>query len=532
MHDIEKKLAAAQTTIAVLKRRVLALQNGDGKTTIDLQLEESRQRMQRNEQRRALMEARAAQLEEQKAVLEAEVEARTRTIRTILDNVAFGFFLLGADGVIMPGATASCVSLFGEGVAGKPLHTVLRQPNRIGDIDAALSQVFDDFMPEEVSLSLLPATCTIDGRTLGLEARLVRDKAGAPAHVLVSVSDLTALHASQLEAERNHALVTVLSQRVGFAAFLEDLREGLVEGQAAIDRSDDATVRRIVHTIKGNAACFGLSDVVEVCHKIEDGEAIDGAALLAIRTAVRAFLKTHHAVLGMSDDDAASTQVVLDTARLHRLFELINASGSAELRAFAHQLRWQPADGVLAPLATAATRLASRLEKDIEVVVTGGDILLDMDVLRPIVRSLPHVVRNAVDHGVEEPGLRRLTGKPLRATLQISATEDDSGWQLQVTDDGGGIRRGAVLAKARQLGLIGDDAREEDDALITRLIFSDALSTAEATTEISGRGVGLPALREAVIACGGSIAMRSTPTTGTSFIIRVPRPPMALAKAA
>lgn len=81
---------AAEKTVAILKRRVLALQNGDGKTAIDLQQEEARQRMQRNEQRRALMEARAQQLEAQKAVLEAEVEARTRTIRTILGLVPAG----------------------------------------------------------------------------------------------------------------------------------------------------------------------------------------------------------------------------------------------------------------------------------------------------------------------------------------------------------------------------------------------------------------------------------------------------------
>lgn len=519
-------LAAAERTIAVLKRRVLALQNGEGRTSIDQQLEEARQRVQRNEQRRALMEARAAQLEEQKAVLEAEVEARTRTIRTILDNVAFGFFLLGADGVVMPGATASCSALFGEAVAGKSFAAVLRQQPRAGDIDAALAQLFDDFMPEEVSLSLLPTTCQIDSCTLGLEARLVRDADGKPAHVLVSVSDLTALRASQRDAERNHALVTVLSQRAGFAAFLDDLREQLSVAAAALQQHDEATARRVVHTIKGNAACFGLGDVVHVCHRVED-EAIDRAGLDAIREAVRTFLKTHFAVLGMSDDDATAAQVVLDTARLQRLFELINASGSVELQAFAHQLRWQPAEGLLAPLVSAAQRLASRLEKEVDVVVKGGDVLLDVDVLRPIIRALPHVVRNAIDHGIEAAGVRKHNGKPATATVTISATEDAQSWHLTIADDGAGIRRQAVLDRGRALGLVDDAADAFDDAVITRLIFADTLSTAEETTEVSGRGVGLPALRDAVAACGGSIAVRSTPAAGTSFIIDVPRPAAA-----
>lgn len=502
---------------------MLALQNGDGKTAIDLQLEEARQRMQRNEQRRALMEARAAQLEAQKAVLEAEVEARTRTIRTILDNVTFGFFLLDAQGVVMPGATASCASLFGGDVSGRAFADVLRQPQRAGDISAALGQVFDDFLPEEVSLSLLPTTCEINNRSLGLEARLVRGSDGTPAQVLVSVSDLTALRASQREAERNHTLVTVLSQRAGFTAFLEDLREQLVEAEAAVARRDDVTARRVVHTIKGNAACFGLSDTVHVCHRIEEGAVIELAGVQEIRESVRSFLAAHVAVLGMSDEDATAAQLVIDEARQKRLFDLIRASGSVELQAFANRLRWQPAEGVLAPLVTAAQRLAARLEKDVDITLDAGGALLDMDLLRPVLRALPHVVRNAVDHGVEDGAVRRAVGKPPRSSVRIAAAENDSGWRLLVSDDGNGIRREAVLAKGRQLGLVPPGADAQDDALITRLIFSDALSTADETTEISGRGVGLPALRDAVSACGGSIVVRSTPASGTSFVIDIPR---------
>lgn len=522
MSDLAVALAAAQRTVAVLKRRVLALQNGEGRTSIDHQLDEARQRVARNEQRRALIEARAAQLEQQKAVLEAEVEARTRTIRTILDNVTFGFFLVGADSVVAPGATASCAGLFGGDVSGRAFATVLAQPHRAGDIEAALSQVFDDLLPEEVSLSLLPTTTQIGTRTLGLEARLVRAHDGSPSQVLFSVSDLTALRDSQREAERNHALVTVLSQRAGFAAFLDDLRAELGEADAAVGRDDDASARRVVHTIKGNAACFGLSDVVAVCHGIEEAPRIEAGAPDEIRRAVRAFLKAHYAVLGMSDDEAAVAQVVLDTARTQRLFNLIEASGSSDLRSFAHQLRWQPAEGAFAPLATAAQRLAARLGKSVDVVVDGGDVLLDLEFLRPIIRSLPHLVRNAVDHGIEPPSARQQSGKVAIATLTFAASVDDTGWHIGISDDGGGIRRGAVIAKARELGLVGADADERDDALINRLIFADAVSTAEETTEISGRGVGLPALRAAVTACGGSIAVRSS-GAGTAFTIDVPR---------
>ena len=165
---------------------------------------------------------------------------------------------------------------------------------------------------------------------------------------------------------------------------------------------------------------------------------------------------------------------------------------------------------------------ARMLDKQVEFVVEGKEIELDRSMLDEIGDPIVHLLRNAVDHGIESPETRTALGKSATGKLTLSALRDRSAVLIRVTDDGRGIDRHRVMKRGQELGMI-DPARTElsDDELL-RLISRPGFSTAEKVTDISGRGVGIDAVQNRVRALGGSVEIRSIPGQGTSVTFRLP----------
>jgi two-component system, chemotaxis family, sensor kinase CheA len=168
-------------------------------------------------------------------------------------------------------------------------------------------------------------------------------------------------------------------------------------------------------------------------------------------------------------------------------------------------------------------RDASRtVGKPVDFVIDGKDIELDRSMLDEIADSLVHLLRNAVDHGIEAPNVRAAAGKPPAGRLVLSAVRDRSAVVIKVSDDGKGIDRERVLARAKRDGLV-DAARTEltEDELL-RLLARPGFSTADQVTDLSGRGVGVDAVYTKVRALGGAMDIRSVPGQGTTVLIRLP----------
>lgn len=164
---------------------------------------------------------------------------------------------------------------------------------------------------------------------------------------------------------------------------------------------------------------------------------------------------------------------------------------------------------------------ARALGKEVEFVVEGKEIELDRSLLDEIGEPVVHLLRNAMDHGLELPGERVAAGKPRAGRLTLSAVRERDSVLVRVTDDGRGIDRSRVLERARDLGLVG--AGEEPDVQgLIRLISRPGFSTAERVTEISGRGVGMDAVQDRLRALGGSVEIQTEPGAGTSITLRMP----------
>ncbi|MCG5500935.1 chemotaxis protein CheA [Ectothiorhodospira lacustris] len=159
--------------------------------------------------------------------------------------------------------------------------------------------------------------------------------------------------------------------------------------------------------------------------------------------------------------------------------------------------------------------------KDIELVVHGADTQLDKSVVERLSDPLTHLIRNAVDHGIESPAQRRAKGKPDQGQVRLNALHDAGSVLVEVSDDGGGLDRERILAKARERGVIPED-RELDDNAVWNLIFEPGFSTAHKVSNLSGRGVGMDVVRRDIDALRGSVEIESRPGEGTTFRIRLP----------
>lgn len=183
-------------------------------------------------------------------------------------------------------------------------------------------------------------------------------------------------------------------------------------------------------------------------------------------------------------------------------------------------IRMMPMDYVFSRFPRMVRDLASKLGKRIEFVTHGAATELDKGLIERIVDPLTHLVRNSIDHGIEMPEARRAAGKSETGKLSLSAAHEGGNIIIEVSDDGGGLNREKILAKAKQQGLPVSDSMPDAD--VWQLIFAPGFSTAEIVTDVSGRGVGMDVVKRNIAAMGGVVDIRSAKGFGTTISISLP----------
>jgi two-component system chemotaxis sensor kinase CheA len=220
---------------------------------------------------------------------------------------------------------------------------------------------------------------------------------------------------------------------------------------------------------------------------------------------------------------AAGGQVMARRASVPELEEVNSTIAELveEVRDSALQLRMIKIGGTFARFQRVVRDVARDLGKDIVLEVSGEETELDKTVVEKLGDPLMHLVRNAMDHGIESSERRLAAGKPVRGTVGLNAFHESGNIVIEVKDDGGGLDRDRIMKKAIDRGLI--EAHESlSDEQIFRLIFEPGFSTAAEVTNISGRGVGMDVVKRNVEAMRGSVHVRSQPGQGTTVSVRLP----------
>jgi two-component system, chemotaxis family, sensor kinase CheA len=192
-----------------------------------------------------------------------------------------------------------------------------------------------------------------------------------------------------------------------------------------------------------------------------------------------------------------------------------------ELHDLSMILRMVPLKGTFQKMARLARDLSLKNGKMVKFIIEGEEIEIDRNMVDMVADPLIHLIRNSVDHGIEAPQERRLTGKSETGRIHLTAARVEGSIMMTVWDDGRGLNRQKIINKAIARGLI-DSAERMTDQEVLQMIFLPGFSTAEQVTEVSGRGVGLDVVHQAVEALRGRIEVQSTEGQGCSFIMRMP----------
>lgn len=452
----------------------------------------------------------------------------------LLEPIADAVFLVQPDLRVGSAFSPVTARLLGRAPAGCPVEELLAPDDETlrGQIRQCLSDALAEDDPERcrLFLDLLPEHLVLGERCLRLEAARVD-------HTVVMVlRDVTDLDALQAYAQRQRQLAelvrSVLQDRWQFQAVLSDFRQFLAGGWEA--GADYSALLRTLHTFKGGLAQLGFYELPAALHDME--------SVVARAMAERApVASTAEQVLGgalaeaLAHDLAALREMVGDEVLEPQQGVWLAPStvewleqwaqraiqsdmASAEVVQRLARLRERSLHEVLRSYDRVMQSMAGALGKAVlPLEIDGPDVWLRQDRYQPWFSCLSHVFCNAIDHGIESPAVRGAAGKPLAGRVSCRIVDEGAcGWRLEIRDDGAGLDSEALQEQAIAAGW--DPAR----SAVADWIFAEGVSSREEVTLHSGRGIGLAALRAAVLNLGGTVTLDSELGRGVCLSMALP----------
>ena len=446
-------------------------------------------------------------------------------LRLILDSVDQGFLTARPDGTILAERSAILTTWFGRLPAELTLWELAERidPASRAWVEMAWMQFVEGLMPPVVAIAQLPQS--LQGRGRHFEFAYHPVSVGDTLdRVVIVLSDVTAEVERQRAVAEQHEFSVLVDQFVrDRRAFLDFWREAsnLVR-RVVQDPKGQASeaLRRDVHTLKGNARFYGLTRVSGLCHSLEDAMRERGENVLtpqerasladaweALRRRIDPIIEGATAFLQVSEEEYRR---LLDAAE-RRL-------PAATIEELVRGLRLEPTAWRLGRARDVLVTTCQKLGKTPpKVIIEDNDLRLSPSRWSPFWSVMPHLITNAADHGIESDEQRRNLGKTLPANVRLSTTLENGEFLIEVRDDGPGIDWDAVRKLATDRGL--PTGTRED---LERALLSDGFTLKDAVSDVSGRGVGLAAVRSVVSAMRGRIEIQSERGRGTTWLFHFP----------
>lgn len=512
--------------------------------------------------------------------VEQLVEEKTAKITSIMKNIPLGIFTVsGSEKLIGSEYTDHLKEILEvDEVAGSSIDEVLLEKLKIdSDSKSQIMSFFDATVGQDeisflVNHHLAPNELTLKTST-GIKS--LRSDWGAVIHddvvqsILVSLKDVT--EQVELEKEANVAkreleiigsIINITPDR--FGRFIDSAYDFLNHNRNLIKKNKE-NIREVVkvlfinmHTLKGSARGYYFTHMTGMIHEVEQiyAELIKNAIkwdqesllrdLDAVESLVREYDRINKEKLGRKKN-ADTTEVSLSNLKImykilsnNELQEFIKhhaklskVDPNNKLLQTIHNLYYVNIVNVLEEAAKSLPSLAKDLNKEVpSVKITGEHFVIDREGSDIISNVLLHVIRNSMDHGIEEPQARQILGKSKVGTLSFILRTSDQGLEIDYSDDGAGLNIAKIRATAIRQGFISV-TQESDDQKIARLILESGFSTAEQVTEVSGRGVGMDAVKTYLENAGGSLEIELQESQSTDINrlfhlkIRLPKKYMA-----
>ncbi|MCS6838007.1 MAG: ATP-binding protein [Bdellovibrionaceae bacterium] len=483
-----------------------------------------------------------AQIDEYAKGLERMVEERTRELahmnrklKALLDSLQQGFFMFDQSGTVLDIATRSCVNLLEKDPRGLPVAQVLGiNAKDILSFNKWVSTLFQESLPFEDLAPLGPKRYQhSQGRVIELSYFPVRNEVDEVESVVVVVTDVTNLIEAQERAARERAyanLILKLTQnKKHFALFYREAVGWIQQAKELLEKQDfdHDEVFRALHSLKGGASSFSMLEVAQSCHMAEgilsEPLPLDEKreklkrAILQIEEKFRNFKMEFNEFIKRFDEINGVTKEISEK----KLIEFADRFLPSQLKhTFYLEFLFEPIGDYLQNLNVTWLETARALHKKVyPIEVINGQILIWPSPYEPIFAALVHVIRNAIDHGIEAPHERTLLGKEEFGRFTVRVEQEEHMLHLLLCDDGAGID---VHKLKEKLSRVGIDPQKMSEYEIMQSIFMPQISTRDQVSDLSGRGVGLDALKAAVLSVGGQIWVQSQKGKGTTFHLVLP----------
>jgi two-component system chemotaxis sensor kinase CheA len=378
-----------------------------------------------------------------------------------------------------------------------PLSTIDAETNYLGfeisfstDADKATIDGAFDFVRDDARIRILPPRSRI-GEYLQFIAEMPAEELRL-GEILIRCGTLTRAELETALQQQSAAGEPATQPRIG---------EVLVDQNLVQPRVVEAALDKQKQVKEHKSAESGLIRVN--AEKLDEHINLIGELIIA------------SAGTGLIAQSTAIPELLEATARLSKLVE--------EVRDSALNLRMVQIGATFNRFQRVVRDVSADLGKDIVLEISGAETELDKTVVEKIGDPLTHLVRNSMDHGIEPAEVRVARGKPAQGTVRLNAYHDSGSIVIEVADDGGGLPRQRILGKALERGLVKpEQANALSDQEICQLIFEPGFSTADAVSNLSGRGVGMDVVRRNIVALRGSVEIDSTEGVGTTMRIRLP----------
>lgn len=441
-----------------------------------------------------------------------QLDVMNQDLRLVLDNVEQGFVTIDREARVVGAYSRIIETWLGPLQLNQCFWAPLtqKQPDAELAFSVGWEQVVDSLMPIEATLDQLPRRLKIDDRHLSLEYRPLGGETFT--RLLVVITDVTAIVAREASEQEARDLVNLtlklLNDRAGFLEFVAESRR-LVQ-QISAPHVDAISLRRDVHTLKGNAALYGLSSVATACHLLESALQQDEKAAAEREHLVTCWercLATIERLLG----GKATSKIEIDEDQYASLLAAVEKDAPrGELENALKTWRLEPLRERLGRAAEQLTGIAHRLGGEVTVQVSSPDIYVQREELSEFWGAFSHVLRNAAVHGRRDPGQREAQAQ--LADFGLRAGIEENELFVELSDRGPGIDWDGIRARATCQGMPHETQADLEEAL-----FADGISTREEVSELAGRGVGLSAVRAACRKRAGRIRVTSRRGAGTSF---------------
>lgn len=459
------------------------------------------------------------------------IDRRNRDLRLVFDNVGEGLVTVALDGTVADESSTELVRLFGTAAPGAKVWDVVARTDEVvrATLELGFEALREGFMPVELTLSQLPQRVRIGEQMIAIAFRPILQGQELRA-VLMVAQDITETSARAAREHRQAELLQLFNRvthdRNGvmeLAREAEQIVHTLVRG---VDELALTVVRRLLHTLKGNASFYGLARLASVTHALEDRVEDTGAWTAVDVAELEQVWSDNACMIRHLLGDESSDLIEIEPEELAHALQIARHAHAPLVVSTLESWQHERVTPRLERIQQQVEGLASRLGKQVEVKCDIGIRRLESHGWEGFWSSLTHVLRNAIDHGIERPEERMAAGKAPVGRLTLRASAGAESFVLEVEDDGRGIDwdRLAQLAKSRGITV-------ESEGELQHVLLREGISTADRVTDISGRGIGMSAMADAMARLGGVINVRSERGRGTCIRFELPLPSRAKPRA-